>query len=70
MTANEAYARAVAIWGQRRVSSIRVFPDAIDVNLLPAGIASDTRDRNYVAHRLDHNGHVTCHDDCKTLEPR
>lgn len=70
MTMQEAKARATEIWGGNRlVSVIRQLDGRIDVHLLPAGIASDTRERNYTAHRLDADGHVVCHDDCRSLEP-
>lgn len=70
MAANEALERAVAIWGRDRIISVQRREDGgAWVSLVPAGIASDTRARNYSAHLLDGNGHVTCHDDCKTLEP-
>jgi len=68
MTANEALERANRIWGNERVKSVRVYPDSVYVELHPAGIASDTRGQNYVAHRLDGNGHPTCHDACKRIE--
>jgi hypothetical protein len=70
LTSSEAFERAVAIWGRRRVRSISLHPGGggADVHLRPTGIASDTRDRNYSAHRLDGNGHVDCHDDCRRLE--
>ena len=70
MTINEAYERAKLIWGEPRLISVRAREDGgADVNLHPAGRASDTRGRNYAAHTLDANGHVVCHDDCKGLEP-
>jgi hypothetical protein len=68
MTVNEAYERACFIWGKARVISVRGYGLGADVNLKPTGAASDTRDRNYSAHRLDGNGHAVCHEDCKQLE--
>jgi hypothetical protein len=70
MTISEACERAKTIWGEQRFLSVRLREDGgADVNLLRAGIASDCRDRNYSAHRLDRFGHPVCHNDCNTLEP-
>jgi hypothetical protein len=71
VTRLEAFERAGIIWGPHRLISVWVRPDGgADVNLRPSGIASETAARHYSAHRLDVNGHVVCHDDCRTLEPR
>ncbi len=69
MTLNEAMERAGAVWGSDRVISVRQRPDGgVDVALHPGHTrASDTRGRNYSAHRLDANGHPCCHDDCEQL---
>jgi len=69
LTVNEAIERACAIWGAARTHGIKLRPDGgADVELVPAGIASDTRARNYVAHQIDANGHAVCHSDCARLE--
>lgn len=72
MTVNEAYDRAVRIWGAARVSSIIAKGDGgAYISLLPPNprpMASDTRGRNFIAHSIDANGHTTCHPDCATLE--
>lgn len=74
MTSNEALERAARIWGKSRVISVwrhqarRLDTTDYVVNLSPAGIASDTRERNYPVHTLDGNGHPTCHRDCQELE--
>ena len=66
MTINELYEKAARVWGRARVSAVRRRPDGgAHIELLPAGIASDTRDRNYQAHSLDAVGHVDCHEDCR-----
>lgn len=71
MTLKEAIERVDRIWGATRLTSIRVQRDGgCYVELKRMGIASDTRERNYVAHHLDANGHPTCHADCKELESK
>ena len=78
MTINEALERAQAIWGRARVSVVRQHHDGaeVEVQCLPGHtrasgvLASDTRDRHTVVHRLDANGHAICHDDCRELEGR
>ena len=69
MTRHEAFERACRVWGRDRVISVGVRPDGgAAVNCRSAIQASDMRERNYAAHRLDANGHVACHDDCRSLE--
>lgn len=69
LTINEAAERVAQIWGKARMITVRARPEGgVDVHLHPAGMASDTRGRNYSYHRLDANGHPVCHDDCQTLE--
>jgi hypothetical protein len=70
MTISEALERANRIWGAGIVTVVRMRPDrGADVQIKPGRhLASDTRGRNYVAHRLDANGRTACHEDCKTLE--
>lgn len=69
LTINEARERAEQVWGAARVRVVRKRVDGgADVECQPQGIASDVRERNYVAHRLDANGHVSCHTDCEKLE--
>lgn len=69
MTVNEAIERSQKIWGARRVRFVRDRGDgSFDVECRPAGIASDTRGRNYAAHTIDANGHPLCHADCMVLE--
>ena len=70
LTLSEALAAADRIWGRHRVVSVRIRPDGgFDVNLLQArGLAaSDTRGRNYSAHRLDAAGVPDCHEDCRSI---
>ncbi len=70
MTISEAMDRANRIWGSGKVTVVRMRPNrGADVEIDPGKhLASDTRGRNYVAHRLDANGHTDCHEDCRILE--
>lgn len=69
MTIQEFGEQARRIWGEQRFIGARLRADGgADVSLLQAGRASDMRGRNFSAHRLDRDGHPTCHNDCETLE--
>lgn len=77
MTLNEAAERVRRIWVGRFVHYVGKRADGgVDVQLDDVHslsnphrvLASDTRDRHLVAHQLDANGHVVCHDDCRRLE--
>lgn len=67
-TLREAHATACRVWGRDRVLVVRGFGVSHDVLLSPvAHMASDTRGRNYVAHRLGPDGVPSCHGDCRKL---
>ena len=70
MTINEVVERVVRIWGPRRMVSARLRADGgADVNLAATEApGNDVHGRNYAAHRLDRNGHATCHEECAQLE--
>jgi hypothetical protein len=69
MTAFEARERAERIWGKGRVKLVGTTGNGgAWIELSQAGLASDTRDRNYQCHSLDPNGHTDCHKDCAALE--
>jgi hypothetical protein len=74
VTLNEAVDRVNQLWCGRMIT-VRLRPDGgADVNLQAAHrrggpvLASDTRDRHNVYHRLDAHGHVICHRDCQEME--
>jgi hypothetical protein len=70
MTLHELAERARTLWGADRFVAARAreHDGGADITLLQARtLASDTRGRNYTAHRLDKHGTPTCHDDCRTL---
>lgn len=68
LTLNAAEICTAAVWGRDRIINICLRPDGgADVSLKPFGAASDVRGRTYTSHRLDADGHPTCHTDCESM---
>jgi hypothetical protein len=77
MTLAEGAERVAQIWPDRKVMQLRVRQDGgveVHLELVQYGRGrlspSDRRQRHMSYHELDANGHVTCHEDCKTLETK
>lgn len=62
----DAYDMAAKVWGGQRVMSIAQHNWGFRVNLTL--LHGDGRQRASASHKLDIEGHVTCHDDCKLLD--